>query len=152
MQRGAEPGLFEAIGICFSKYAVLTGRAPRSEFWWWSLFQFLIAASFDAMIIPQELRDLASTLATGVIPPLDSTHATVQLIGTLFSLALFLPTLAVTVRRLHDIGKSGWWYFYGIIPLLGWFTMLVWLCRKGTEGGNRFGADPLQPGLFRNIA
>lgn len=146
MKRSPEPGFFESIGICFSKYAVLSGRAGRSEFWWWSLFQFLIAAAFDGMVIPQQLRELASALATGVTPPpLDPTHATIQLLGSLASLALFLPTMAVTVRRLHDLGKSGWWYFYGLIPLLGWFTMLVWLCRKGTAGSNQFGVDPLRP-------
>jgi uncharacterized membrane protein YhaH (DUF805 family) len=144
MKQGAEPGLFEAIGICFSKYAVFTGRAGRSEFWWWSLFQFLVAAAFDAMVIPQQLHDLESAATTGVMPTLDTTHATVQLIGSLFSLLLLLPTVAVTVRRLHDIGKSGWWYVFGIIPLLGWFTMLLWLCRKGTEGSNRFGTNPVR--------
>ena len=152
MKSGAEPGFFESIGICIIKYAVFTGRASRSEFWWWSLFQFLIVAAFDAMVIPQQIRELVNTASTGVIPPLDTTQATVQLIGTLFSLVLFLPTVAVTVRRLHDIGKSGWWYFYGLIPLLGWFSMLAWMCRKGTEGSNRFGADPQKPGYFGNIA
>jgi len=152
MKNTAAPGFFEAIGICFSKYAVLSGRAPRAEFWWWSLFQGLIVMFFDAMVMPRQLQELVSAITTGTIPPADPTQATVQLIGMLASLALLLPTAAVTVRRLHDIGKSGWWYFYGLIPLLGWFTMLAWLCRKGNDGGNRFGADPRPPGYFGNIA
>jgi uncharacterized membrane protein YhaH (DUF805 family) len=148
MKKATAPGFFEAIGICISKYAVFTGRAPRSEFWWWSLFQGLVTGFFDAMIMPRQIQELTSAITTGTIPPADSTQATVQLIGTLASLALLLPTAAVTVRRLHDIGKSGWWYFFGLIPLLGWFTMLSWLCRKGTDGGNRFGTDPRPPGYF----
>jgi uncharacterized membrane protein YhaH (DUF805 family) len=144
MNRAAQRGLFEAIGVCFSKYAAFTGRAARWEFWWWSLFQFLVVAAFDAMVVPQDVRDLMSATATGVVPPLDPTHSIVQLIGSLFSLVLFLPTLAVTVRRLHDIGKSGWWYLFGLIPIVGWITLLVWFCRKGTSGSNLYGADPLQ--------
>jgi uncharacterized membrane protein YhaH (DUF805 family) len=144
VNKGADRGLFEAIGLCFSKYGTFTGRAARWEFWWWTLFQFLIAAAFDSMVVPQEVRNLAHATANGGVPPLDATHATVQLIGSLFSLVLFLPSLAVTVRRLHDIGRSGWWYLFGIIPIVGWITMLVWFCRKGTDGDNRFGADPLQ--------
>jgi uncharacterized membrane protein YhaH (DUF805 family) len=144
MNRATQHGLFEAIGVCFSKYGTFTGRAARWEFWWWSLFQFLVVAAFDAMVVPQEMRDVMSAMATGVAPPLDPTQSIVQLIGSLFSLVLFLPTLAVTVRRLHDIGKSGWWYFFGLIPVVGWITLLVWFCRKGTNGGNLYGADPLQ--------
>jgi uncharacterized membrane protein YhaH (DUF805 family) len=147
MNRAADRGLFEAIGVCFHKYGTFTGRAARWEFWWWTLFQVLIAAAFDSMVVPQEIRNLALTTPSGHIPPLDPTHATVQLIGSLFSLVLLLPTLAVSVRRLHDTGRSGWWYLFGIIPIVGWITMLVWFCRKGTEGDNRFGADPLRAGL-----
>lgn len=143
MKNGQEQGFFTAIGTCFSKYAVFSGRASRAEFWWWSLFQFLIAAAFDSMIVPQQLNDLSVTLATGTIPPPDAAHATVQLISTLFSVILFLPGAAVAVRRLHDIGKSGWWYFYGLIPIAGWLAMLIWCCRHGTRGANRFGPDPL---------
>ena len=143
MKNTAAPGFFEAIGICFSRYAVFTGRASRAEFWWWSLFQGLVTGFFDAMIVPRQFQELMSAFVNGTVPPADPSQAMLQLIGTLFSLALFLPTAAVTVRRLHDIGKSGWWYFYGIIPLLGWFPMLFWLCRKGAEGSNRYGAGPV---------
>ena len=64
-------------------------------------------------------------------------------IGVLVDLALLLPSLAVGVRRLHDIDKSGWWLLIVIIPIIGWVLLLVWVCTKGTLGPNRFGPDPL---------
>ena len=64
---------------------------------------------------------------------------------SLFILLLdyFLPTLAVQVRRLHDLDRSGWWILISLIPLVGAIILLVWACSKGTEGENRFGSDPL---------
>ena len=58
-------------------------------------------------------------------------------------LGLFLPTLAVQVRRLHDLDRSGWWILISLIPLVGAIILLVWACTKGTDGENRFGSDPL---------
>jgi uncharacterized membrane protein YhaH (DUF805 family) len=66
------------------------------------------------------------------------------LVFDLVELGLFLPSLGVIVRRLHDLDKSGWWYFFVIVPLVGPIMMLVWLCTRGTNGGNRFGNDPLR--------
>lgn len=62
----------------------------------------------------------------------------------LIGLALFLPTLAVNVRRLHDINKSGWYIFIACVPLIGPIILLIWHCERGTYGDNRFGPDPLQ--------
>ena len=62
---------------------------------------------------------------------------------SIFALAVFLPTLAVAVRRLHDTDRSGWWILLGLIPLVGWIILLVWYCSKGTDGPNRFGQDRL---------
>jgi uncharacterized membrane protein YhaH (DUF805 family) len=63
----------------------------------------------------------------------------------LYSLVIFgtlLPHLAVSVRRLHDVNRSGWWYLFGLVPLLGTIVLLVWFCTDGTRGPNSFGADP----------
>jgi uncharacterized membrane protein YhaH (DUF805 family) len=68
-----------------------------------------------------------------------------SLLSSLGSLALFLPTLAVAVRRLHDTDRTGWWILIGLIPLIGWIIYLVFMCQRGTEGPNRFGEDPLGP-------
>ena len=64
-------------------------------------------------------------------------------LSSVFALAIFLPYLAVTARRLHDVDRSGWWMLIYLIPLIGWILMLVWSCQRGTPGINRFGADPL---------
>jgi uncharacterized membrane protein YhaH (DUF805 family) len=114
-------GFGEAVRTCFSKYANFTGRARRSEYWYFVLFQVIVtivANGVDYM------------MGTGFI-------------GGLVDLALILPSLAVAVRRLHDIDKAGWWVLIGIIPLVGWVFLIIWTCTKGTLGPNRFGADPL---------
>jgi uncharacterized membrane protein YhaH (DUF805 family) len=144
MSGGSGRGFFEAIGICFSKYATFKGRAPRSEYWWWVLFQLVIGAVFESILLPPLLRDFEQTRATGVIPPQDVYHGIIQLIFTLISLALLLPSISVSVRRLHDRDKSGWWYFFPIVPVIGPIMVLIWFCQRGTNGGNRFGPDPLR--------
>ena len=102
----------ESISTCFSKYAAFEGRATRSEFWWWVLFVVLASA------------------ATGLLG---------NVISGLFSLAVLLPGIAVTARRLHDIDRSGWWQLVGLVPLVGWIVMIVWCCEEAKEP-NRFGS------------
>ncbi|MBS0559572.1 MAG: DUF805 domain-containing protein [Proteobacteria bacterium] len=116
-------GFVEAVSACFSKYATFSGRARRSEYWWFALFQALVNIAVYG--IGQE--------AGG------------GLLGNLIELALVLPALAVAVRRLHDIDRSGWWLLIGIIPVIGWIMLLIWACTQGTLGPNRFGPDPLGP-------
>ena len=64
-----------------------------------------------------------------------------QVIGALVGLALFLPSLALQVRRLHDTDRSGWWVLIGLVPLVGVILLIVWWCQDGTPGDNRFGVD-----------
>jgi len=115
----------ESIRTCFSKYVTFSGRATRSEFWWWTLF--VVLASFVLSLID------ASILKA---PDIGALYA-------IFSLATFLPGISVMVRRLHDVNKSGWWFWIALIPVLGIILLLVWECTKGTHGSNRFGEDPL---------
>ena len=89
----------ESINRCFTQYAGFSGRAGKAEFWWWMLF-LLIASLALRLINPQ--------------------------LASLFSLATLLPSLAVTARRLHDIGRSGWWQLVALIPLIGWLILLYW--------------------------
>jgi uncharacterized membrane protein YhaH (DUF805 family) len=65
------------------------------------------------------------------------------ILGYIYTLGFILPYLAVTVRRMHDLDKSGWWWLIGFIPLVGAIILLVWFCQRGTVGPNRFGPDPL---------
>jgi uncharacterized membrane protein YhaH (DUF805 family) len=102
----------DAVKTCFTKYVDFNGRAARPEFWWFVLFNVVVS-----MVLGQ------------------ASHV----LSMLFSLATLLPSIAVTARRLHDMDKSGWWQLIGLIPVLGWIVMIVWLAQPGTSGANRFG-------------
>ena len=114
----------ESISSCMSKYATFTGRASRSEFWWFYLFTVLvqwgaiIAGGFQALIYDD-----------GYI---------FEFVQYFVSLVFLLPSLAVMYRRLHDIDKSGWYVFVGLIPVLNIFFFIYLLFAKGTESENRF--------------
>ena len=102
---------FNAIKICLTqKYAKFSGRASRSEYWYFTLFSFIVMV-----------------LSSGMD----------ALLG-LSWLVLFIPMLAVSVRRLHDIGKSGWYYLIALIPYLGWFVLLYWMCKASDEYTNDY--------------
>lgn len=116
----------EAIRACLSQYVTFSGRARRSEFWYFALFTFLTGSALS-------LVDSA-TFGTG---PEDA-----QVFSSLFSLAIFLPTLSVAVRRLHDLDRSGWWWWLWLLPIIGWIILLIWNASKGTDGANQYGADP----------
>jgi uncharacterized membrane protein YhaH (DUF805 family) len=103
------------------KYAVFEGRARREEYWMFFLFNIIISflVGFIDVLLGGE----------GVI-------ATLYLVGVL------LPTLAVTVRRLHDTGRSGWWLLISLIPLIGGIVLLVFYVQDSEKGRNSFGPNP----------
>ena len=105
-------GFGQAISSGFSNYVNFSGRAIRSEYWYWILF--IIIADIVAGIIDYAIG--------------------IQVVTSLFGLATMLPNLAVAIRRLHDLDRTGWWIFIGLIPLVGWIILLIWYCTKGTEG------------------
>jgi uncharacterized membrane protein YhaH (DUF805 family) len=111
----------QAISSGFSNYVNFAGRAIRSEYWYWVLFVLL--GSIAARIIDAVLG--------------------IGLFNSIFGLAVLLPSIAVGVRRLHDLDRSGWWLLLDLIPLIGWIVLIVWFCGRGTPGANRFGPDPL---------
>ena len=115
----------EAIASGFRNYVGFSGRAPRSEYWYWFLFAVLV--------------NIAATIVDAIL----FSRADVGPIGLIVGLALFLPGLAVGVRRLHDLDRSGWWILIVFIPIVGVIILLVWACMRGTLGPNRFGPDPL---------
>jgi len=113
-------GFIQAISLGFSNYFNFQGRATRAEYWWW--FLFIVIA--DVL-----LGFIDSILGTGFI-------------GSLFGLAMIIPGLAVGARRLHDIGKSGWWQLLWFAILVGWIILWVWAIRQGNRGQNQYGLDP----------
>ncbi len=113
-------GFADAIKSGFNKYVGFSGRASRSEYWFWTLFS--IIASIVAGIID-------AVIGLGFI-------------GAIVSLGLFLPSLAVAVRRLHDLDRTGWWILIAFTGI-GIILLIVWDCIKGTTGPNSYGADPL---------
>jgi uncharacterized membrane protein YhaH (DUF805 family) len=114
-------GFGEAIQTVFRKYAVFSGRARRPEYWYWVLFLVLISV-------------FAGILDAAVF---DTDTSAFEI---LVALALLLPNLAVTVRRLHDTDRTGWWILIGALPIIGAIVLFVFACLPGTAGRNRFEA------------
>ncbi|WP_273691152.1 DUF805 domain-containing protein [Ketogulonicigenium vulgare] len=132
-------GLFDAIKAVLSKYATFSGRARRAEYWWWALTVSVIgiALSFvDQMLFPTTAIKMIEGLAVEV----PSMH---PIFTSIFWLLTIVPTLAVTIRRLHDVDRSGWWLLIWFVPLIGWIVLLIWQVRAGTSFENRFGPDPI---------
>ena len=115
--------LKEAVSSAFSKYATFSGRSRRSEYWYFVLFQLIVA--FVLALVGSLIGETAVTAIDG-----------------LWSLATLVPSLALVWRRLHDIGKSGAWFFIGLVPLVGEILLLVWLCKDSQPGENAFGPNP----------
>ena len=111
------------------KYAVFSGRARRMEYWYFVLFNLIVA-------IVLALIDTLLGTTTGV--------SSFGILSGLYSLAVLIPTLAVLVRRLHDIDRTGWWIFINLIPLIGTIVLLVFELTPGTPGSNSYGPDPKQ--------
>ncbi len=120
--------------VVFENYANFSGRARRSEYWYFVLCNFLISMVFYIPLI-----------ATGALFDNEEPGTIFFLfygLLMLYSLAILIPSLAVAVRRLHDIGKSGWYYLIGLIPFVGGIILLVWFFTEGNQGTNEWGPDP----------
>ena len=115
-----------AVNTCFQKYVEFNGRATRSEYWYFVLFLLGIG--------------LVLAVVDGTVYGFGE-HGS-QPFSSVFSLVTFLPSLAVAVRRLHDIGRSGWWILIALIPLVGAVVLIVWMATESDRGANEFGPDP----------
>lgn len=119
-----------AIRSAFSQYVGFAGRAARSEFWYWILFVILVSVCL-------------SVIDGAIIAPMTGYEQFApeagQPLQIIFNLATLLPTLAVTVRRLHDTDRSGWWILLGLIPIIGNLILLWWYIQAGTEQENEYG-------------
>ncbi|MFI9616117.1 DUF805 domain-containing protein [Streptomyces sp. NPDC052023] len=103
------------------KYAVFSGRARRKEYWMYVLVYVILAV---------------------VLAIVDFAVIGSQILGAILALGLLLPSLGVTVRRLHDTGRTGWWILIGLVPLVGSIVLLVFMCLEGETGGNKYGENP----------
>jgi uncharacterized membrane protein YhaH (DUF805 family) len=109
------------------KYAVFGGRSRRMEYWYFVLFNIIVS------------------IVLGVIDGLLGTsgsYAGAGLLSGIYGLAVLIPSLAVTVRRLHDIDRSGWWILIALVPLIGVIVLLVFALLEGTPGDNQYGPNP----------
>ena len=114
---------FSSIKICFSKYAVFSGRATRSEYWWFALFLFIagiVTSIIDVMIMGYSSENFGP-------------------INAIFSVITFLPGLAVGARRLHDIDRSGWWQLL-VFTIIGIILLVIWFASNGNNKKNKFGS------------
>ena len=117
---------FEAVKSAFSKYGTIAGRSLRSEFWYFQLF-FFVACN---VLIFINIINRGDYVGGGMGP-----------MSPIFVLVV-IPNIAVTARRLHDVDRSPWWAFIAF-TIIGLIPFLYWMCKKGDEGENRFGPEPL---------
>jgi len=103
------------------KYAVFNGRARRKEYWMFFLFNIIIAF---------------------VIGFFEEIVGAPDIISTIYSLAVLIPGIAVSVRRLHDIDRSGWWLFISLVPIIGIIVLIVFMVKDGQSGENQYGQNP----------
>lgn len=118
----------QAIVSGFKRYIDFNGRSSRSEYWWWYLFTIIVAVVLSSVA---SMGGYGAGMNSPALLPL-----------RLFQLAVFLPSLALGIRRLHDTNRSGWWCLIAL-TIVGIIVLIVWYCTRGTVGENRFGADPL---------
>lgn len=115
-----------AISSVFQKYVCFTGRARRSEYWYFILFNWAVNLVLTALYRSTE-------------------SAFVSTLMSLWSIGVFLPNLGVSWRRLHDVGRSGAWWFLNFVPLVGQIILLIWLCKDSQPGPNQYGDSPKYP-------
>lgn len=112
------------------QYATFSGRAQRKEYWMFTLFNFIVYVVVDILQTVASNSQLASVAFI------------LAILYLLYSLGILIPSVAVTARRLHDIGKSGWWMLISIIPLIGAIILLVLLITDSKPGDNQYGPNP----------
>ncbi len=108
------------LDVLKNRYAQFQGRARREEFWMFILIYILIS------------------IAVGVVDAILGT----RILGAIYGLALLVPCIALSARRLHDINRSGWWQLIGLIPIVGTIILIFWFATEGQEESNQYGMNP----------
>ncbi len=121
----------------FNNYATFTGRATRSEYWWFQLFEIIV--QIVLAIIGFVLGGMFAS--GGAAAALGLGYTIGNVLSWIFSIAIIVPSLAVFCRRMHDTGRSGWWFFIALIPLIGAIVLLVFCCQK-SQPDNQYGPEP----------
>lgn len=133
----------QSIKTCFAKkYATFSGRASRSEYWYFVLFNFLINVVFEVLACIFMGAAFASNFMTGRADfgeIIAGPFLFVFLVYLIYSLACIIPGLAVTVRRLHDTGRSGWWWWICLIPFFGPICLFVFMVLDSQHAPNKYG-------------
>jgi len=124
-------GFGQAVSTCFQKYVTFSGRARRSEYWWWWLFTVIVGT---VAVIADNALGLHISTTSGA-----DKVGWVTAVATLF---LVLPTIAVTFRRLHDTGRSGWWWLLGLLCCVGELLVFIFCISDSAAGPNQYGPNP----------
>ncbi|MBC6994876.1 DUF805 domain-containing protein [Neolewinella lacunae] len=133
--------MVEYYKLALSKYAEFTGRSRRSEYWYFVLGNLLVYLALAAV------GTLLGALVGGGETAM---FLMIGLIG-LFGLAIFVPSLAVAIRRLHDTGRSGWWYLIVLVPYVGGIVLIVFMCLDSQPGANKWGPNPKTGATFNDV-
>lgn len=113
------------LDVLKNRYATFSGRARRKEYWMFFLFNLLIAIGLSI---------------------LEAIVGLPGILGGLYALAVLIPNIAVTVRRLHDTGRTGWWILIALVPFIGWIILIVFMVLDGQPGDNAYGPNPKAAG------
>lgn len=132
-----------AVKRAFSQYCSFHGRASRSEYWWFFLFNFLVGAVIVAVFGGSDYVELVKTSLSDPVKAgsieLSGSYTTISYIWSLITL---LPGLGLFWRRMHDAGHSGWWWLWSLLPVIGWIVLLVALCKNSVPAENKYGPVP----------
>lgn len=112
----------------YKNYAIFSGRVNRAQYWYFVLFYIVI--SIILALVDLFLGTAGDIADTGFF-------------GGIFALASLIPTIAIATRRLHDIGRSGWWQLIILIPIIGFIVLVFFLASRGNKGENEYGAKPI---------
>ena len=139
-------GFGAAIARFFKKYATFTGRASRGEYWWYALFGAIISVVLYVILFATLIPTFIAAQTTGTAPRFGAGYFAISGIAGLWGLATLIPGIALAVRRLHDTGRSGWNYLFGLIPVAGPIILLVFFVGQTTSTADRYGPPASQGG------